>query len=117
MLTRICAAAGDYTHRPEVGKEPRETGRVEERVPRLAAPGFVGMFGEQLWFTGAAGEYNPNDPANDEVEPYSSWNKDLLASMPTDSQYKKLLHDPSKIWCFSGQAGLGKAYNPWLACD
>lgn len=90
---------------------------MEERVPRAAASGFVGMFGEQLWFTGAAGEYNPNDPANDEVEPYSSWNKDLLASMPTDSQYKGLLHDPSKIWCYSGQAGLGKAYNPWLKCD
>lgn len=75
------------------------------------------MFGEELWFKGAEGEYNPNDPANDEVEPYSSWNKDLLASMPTDAQYKGLLHDPSKIWCYGGQAALGRAYNPWLKCD
>jgi hypothetical protein len=28
------------------------------------------MIEEQLWFTGAKGEYNPNSPENDEVEPY-----------------------------------------------
>ncbi len=72
---------------------------------------------EQLWFKGAKGEYNPNDPENDIVEPYSSWNKDLLSSMPTDKQYKGLLHDPSKIWCYMGQGNLGKAYHWNLKCD
>jgi hypothetical protein len=73
------------------------------------------MFVEELWFTGAKGEYNPN--ANDEVEPYTSWNRDLQASMPTEAQYKGLLRDPSKIWCYSGQAGLGRAFNPFLNCE
>ena len=71
---------------------------------------------EQLWFTGAKGEYNPNDPANDFVEPYSSMNADLLKTMPTELQYKGLLSDPSKIWCYMGQGRLGAAYNPTLDC-
>ncbi|EKX42040.1 hypothetical protein GUITHDRAFT_153653 [Guillardia theta CCMP2712] len=80
------------------------------------------MFGEQLWFMGAAHEYNPNDDSScgtgdcADVEPYASWNRDLLSSMPTEAQYRKLLTDPSKIWCFTGQAGLGRAYNPNLKC-
>lgn len=71
---------------------------------------------EQLWFKGATGEYNPNDPENDLVEPYSSWNSDLVASMPSGKQYKGLLSDPSKIWCYMGQGRLGAAYNPNLDC-
>lgn len=74
------------------------------------------MFGEQLWFTGAAGPYDPSAPVNELKEPYASWQSDLASSMPTDAQYKGLLTDPSRIWCFTGQAALGRAYNPVLDC-
>jgi hypothetical protein len=70
---------------------------------------------EELWFKGAKGEYNPNAPENDLVEPYSSWNKDLLSTMPSDTQYKGLLRDPSKIWCFT-EPNLGKAFHSNLKC-
>lgn len=75
------------------------------------------MIMEELWFKGTKGEYNPNDPENDVVEPYSSWNQDLVGSMPSGKQYKALLSDPSKIWCYMGQARLGAAYNPSMDCS
>ncbi len=43
------------------------SGAIEQRTTDIDI--IAGAMMEQLWFTGAAGEYNPNDEANLEVEP------------------------------------------------